>query len=159
MRFKKHIGPITKNEALIISKTLSRLLQGTQAIETSMEELKEFGIELGGAFYRVVTTDIDVYSSLYDTNDELKKESALMSFVVENISNEIVSDHNAGIAYRDSDSRVCMLLWSDNPKEIFAGDSSDLQRDSKDSERGHAVERFYRNRILCGKAGRTAEIL
>ena len=83
-----------------------------------MEELKEFGIELGGAFYRVVTTDIDVYSSLYDTNDELKKESALMSFVVENISNEIVSDHNAGIAYRDSDSRVCMLLWSDNPKEF-----------------------------------------
>mgnify|MGYP000199364000 FL=1 len=82
-----------------------------------MEELKEFGIELGGAFYRVVTTDIDVYSSLYDTNDELKKESALMSFVVENISNEIVSDHNAGIAYRDSDSRVCMLLWSDNPKK------------------------------------------
>ena len=108
----------TKNEALIISKTLSRLLQGTQAIETSMEELKEFGIELGGAFYRVVTTDIDVYSSLYDTNDELKKESALMSFVVENISNEIVSDYNAGIAYRDSDSRVCMLLWSDNPKEF-----------------------------------------
>ena len=103
---------------MIISKTLSRLLQGTQAIETSMEELKEFGIELGGAFYRVVTTDIDVYSSLYDTNDELKKESALMSFVVENISNEIVSDHNAGIAYRDSDSRVCMLLWSDNPKEF-----------------------------------------
>ena len=38
-----------------------------------MEELKEFGIELGGAFYRVVTTDIDVYSSLYDTNEELKK--------------------------------------------------------------------------------------
>ena len=30
----------TKNEALIISKTLSRLLQGTQAIETSMEEFK-----------------------------------------------------------------------------------------------------------------------
>ena len=59
-----------------------------------------------------------MYSSLYDTNEELKKESALMSFVVENISNEIVSDHNVGIAYRDSDSRVCMLLWSDNPKEF-----------------------------------------
>lgn len=36
----------TKNEALIISKTLSRLLQGTQAIETSMEELKEFSQEI-----------------------------------------------------------------------------------------------------------------
>lgn len=94
---------------MIISKTLSRLLQGTQAIETSMEELKEFGIELGGAFYRVVTTDIDVYSSLYDTNDELKKESALMSFVVENISNEIVSDHNAElhIGIRTAESVCC----------------------------------------------------
>ena len=83
---KKAYRTYTKNEALIISKTLSRLIQGTQAIETSMDELKEFGIELGGAFYRVVTTDIDVYSSLYDTDEELKKESALMSFVVENIS-------------------------------------------------------------------------
>ena len=115
---KKAYRTYTKNEALIISKTLSRLIQGTQAIETSMDELKEFGIELGGAFYRVVTTDIDVYSSLYDTDEELKKESALMSFVVENISHEIVSNHNAGIAYRDSDSRVCMLLWTDTPKEF-----------------------------------------
>ena len=33
MRFKKQYRTYTKNEALIISKTLSRLLQGTQAIE------------------------------------------------------------------------------------------------------------------------------
>ena len=82
-----------------------------------------------------------------------------MSFVVENISNEIVSDYNAGIAYRDSDSRVCMLLWSDNPKEFSQEIQVICREDSKDSEGGHAVERFYRNRILCGKAGRTAEIL
>ncbi len=108
----------TKNEALIISKALSRLIQGTQAIETSLAELKEFGIEVGGKSYRVVTMDIDVYSELYQTDEKLKKESALMSFVVENISNEIVNNHHSGIAYRDSDSRVCMLLWSNSPREF-----------------------------------------
>lgn len=108
----------TKNEALIISKSLSRLIQGTQEIEKSMEELREFKIEVKGAAYRVVTADIDVYSDLYEVTDELKKESALMSFVVENICYEIVSNYNAGLAYRDSDNRVCMLLWTDAPGEF-----------------------------------------
>lgn len=48
----------------------------------------------------MAAVDIDVYSDLYETDDDLKKESALMSFVVENISNEIVNNHNAGLAYR-----------------------------------------------------------
>lgn len=115
---KKVYRTYTKNEALIISKTLSRLIQGTQAIETSLAELQEFGIQVGGTSYRVVTTDIDVYSDLYETDEELKKESALMSFVVENISHEIVNNYHAGIAYRDSDSRVCMLLWTNTPREF-----------------------------------------
>ncbi len=110
----------TKNESLIISRTLSRLVKGTQEVETSLKELEEFGISVEGDSYRVVAVDIDVYSDLYEVDDELKKESALMSFVVENISSEIVGNHKAGLAYRDSDNRVCLLFHTNKPKEFAA---------------------------------------
>lgn len=108
----------TKNESLIISRALSRLVKGTQEVMTSLNELDEFGISVEGAAYRVVAVDIDVYSDLYETDDELKKESALMSFVVENISAEIMGNHGAGLAYRDSDNRVCLLFYTNKPKEF-----------------------------------------
>lgn len=108
----------TKNEALIVSRTLSRLVRGTQEVSTSLSELEEFGITVEGLAYRVVVVDIDVYSDLYEIDDELKKESALMSFVVENIANEIVSNHEVGLTYRDTDNRVCLLLYADYRKEF-----------------------------------------
>lgn len=108
----------TKNESLIISRALSCLVRGTQEAEKSVKELEEFGISFDGAAYRVVAVDIDVYSDLYEVDDELKKESALMSFVVENISSEIVGNHGAGLAYRDSDNRVCLLLYTNKPIEF-----------------------------------------
>lgn len=101
----------TKNESVIISKSLSRLVKGTQEVERSLRELDEFGIEIKGSEFRAVVADIDLYSEPYSSGSGLKKESALMSFVVENISEEIVSANDSGIAYRDSDNRVCLLLW------------------------------------------------
>lgn len=109
----------TKNEALIVAKTLSRLVNGTQEVERSLHELNELGIEIQGTAFRAVTADIDVYSEwCANGSNGLKKESALMSFVVENISNEIVQDYDAGLVYRDSDNRVCMLLWTDAPQRF-----------------------------------------
>ena len=108
----------TKNEAVIISRILSRLVKGTQEVKRSLDELKEFDIEISGSSYRTVVIDIDVYSGLYEINPEQKKESALMAFVVENISSEIISEYNAGIAFRDADNRVCLLLWTNRPQEF-----------------------------------------
>ncbi len=119
-KFKKAYYTYTKNEALIISRILSRLVKGTQRTEKSIEELSEFNVEIKGESYRVVAVDIDVYSDLYDIDDDLKKESALMSFVVENISNEIMKNHSAGLAYRDSDNRVCMLFYVNRARNLLA---------------------------------------
>lgn len=118
-KLQKAYHSYTKNEALIVAKTLSRLVNGTQEVERSLRELKELGIEIKGTAFRAVTADIDVYSEWCEKGSNgLKKESALMSFVVENISSEIVEDYGAGIAYRDSDNRVCMLLWTDSPQKF-----------------------------------------
>lgn len=122
----------TKNESLIISRTLSRLVKGTQEAKKSLKELEEFGISFKGAAYRVAAVDIDVYSELYEVDDELKKESALMSFVVENISSEIVNNHGAGLAYRDSDNRVCLLLYTNKPIE-FATEAEAICKEIKDT--------------------------
>ncbi len=109
----------TKNEALIIGKALQRLVQGTQDLAQCLKELEEFGVRIEGSAFRVAAVDIDLYMERQGSNDgELKKESALMAFVVENISSEIVQGHNAGIAYRDSDNRICILFWTNRPKEF-----------------------------------------
>lgn len=112
-----------RNEAVIVSKALSRLVSGTQEMERSLQELKDLGVEIHGNAFRVVAADIDVYSELYETDKELKKESALMSFAVENISAEIVKSLDAGLAYRDSDNRVCLLLWG----KMHYGESVDAK--------------------------------
>lgn len=115
----------TKNEALIISRALSRLVRGTQNVDTSLSELEELGIKVPRHTVRgycAATVDIDVYSDLYEIDEELKKESALMSFVVENISAEIISGHKAGYAYRDSDNRVCLLFFGSGQIRTKPGD-------------------------------------
>lgn len=122
----------TKNEELIISRTLSRLIQGTQDSKKSLKELEEFGITIEGGAYRVVVVDIDVYSDLFEIDDELKKESALMSFVVENISSEIVGNHDAGLAYRDSDNRVCILFSTNRPNE-FSNSAAKICREIQEN--------------------------
>ena len=111
----------TKNEATIISRILSSLVRGTQHVEKCIKELEEFDICIHEGTYRVAVIDIDIFSEIYNADDELKKESALMSFVVENISSEIMERYHAGIAYRDSDNRVCLLFSADNIEEIGTG--------------------------------------
>ena len=108
----------TKNEAVIISRVLSSLVKGTQEVEKSINELKEFDICINEGKYRVAVIDIDIFSEMYNANDDLKKESALMSFVVENISNEIMERNKAGIVYRDSDNRVCLLFCESAGEDI-----------------------------------------
>lgn len=108
----------TQNEAIIISKALSHLVKGTQEVQESIRELQELGISVEGEHYRVAVLDLDIYSDLYEIDESQKKENALMAFVVENVSNEIVGNYNSGIAYKDNDNRVCLLLHTNKPREF-----------------------------------------
>ena len=47
-----------------------------------------------------------------------RQESQLMTFVLFNISDEIVSRENAGIAYEEGSSRVCVLFTGEKNKEF-----------------------------------------
>ena len=75
------------------------------------------GIDISAAAYRVALFDIDLYSGMYQLDTEKQQESALMAFVLFNISDEIVTRENAGIAYQEGSNRVCILFrenWSRN---------------------------------------------
>ena len=108
----------TKNESVIIGKALQRLVQGTQDTMQCLQELDEFGVRIEGSAFRVAAVDIDLYTDWKGGNEgELKKESALMAFVLFNISDEIVNRENAGIVYQEGNNRVCVLFqekWSRN---------------------------------------------
>lgn len=104
-----------KNAQIIQSKALEALVNCTTNVEESLERLQNMGIELSAVRYRVAMFDIDLYSGMYQLDMEKRQESALMAFVLYNISNEIVSREEAGIAYQEGGNRVCILFqerWS-----------------------------------------------
>ena len=104
-----------KNAQVIRSKAIEALVNCTTNVEESVERLQGMGIELSAVRYRVAMFDIDLYSDMYQVDVEKRQESALMAFVLYNISNEIVTREQAGIAYQEGGNRVCILFqekWS-----------------------------------------------
>lgn len=107
-----------KNAQIIRSKAIDALVTCTQDVYESLEQLKGMGIELLSSHYRVAQFDIDLYSDMYQVDVEKRQESALMAFVLYNISDEIVCRENAGIAYQEGSNRVCVLFMGTRTKEF-----------------------------------------
>ena len=106
-----------KNKQIIRSKNIEALVNCTTDVNASIERLAEMGIDISAASYRVAIFDIDLYSGMYQLDTEKRQESALMAFVLFNISDEIVTREEAGIAYQEGNNRVGILLqekWSRN---------------------------------------------
>lgn len=99
-----------KNALIIRSKAIEALVTCSQDVQTSLKQLKEMDIELNAQKYRVAVFDIDIYSEMYQLDMEKQQESALMAFVLFNVSDEIVSRDNTGIAYQEGNNRVCVLF-------------------------------------------------
>lgn len=108
-----------KNKSFIVSKAILNLIKGTKDTKDSKKELQELGITLTGMYWRVVVIDIDIYLDYCDIEFEVKRESALMSFVVENISDEILRKYDCGRAYTDNEHRIFLLLHTNKPMEFL----------------------------------------
>lgn len=99
-----------ENVQMIRSKAIEALVNCTTDVQKSRERLADMGIELSAVRYRVAVFDIDLYSGMYQVDLEKQQESALMSFVLYNISDEISGREGAGIAYQEGNNRVCILF-------------------------------------------------
>lgn len=107
-----------KNAQIIRSKAIETLVTCSRDVHESLEQLKSMGIELMASNYRVAVFDIDLYSDLYQVDMEKRQESALMAFVLFNISNEIVERESAGIAYQEGNNRVCILFQGNRTRDF-----------------------------------------
>lgn len=115
-KLTKVYSSYTKNTPLILSGLLSGLIKGTSHTESSLMQLNESGIDILGAYYRVGVIDIDFDgpTRLYSKGE--KRDYSLLSFVVENISMEIASNHKSGFAFRDADNRISLLFRTNSMK-------------------------------------------
>lgn len=107
-----------KNAQIIRSKAIESLVNCSRDVNESLEQLKTMGIEFGASNYRVAVFDIDLYSDMYKIGVEKRQESALMSFVLYNISNEIVEREAAGLAYQEGSNRVCVLFQGSRTRDF-----------------------------------------
>lgn len=117
-----------KNARIIRSKTIEALVNCTQDVKESREQLQSMGIMLDAPYYRVAVFDMDLYSELYQVDVEKRQESALMAFVLYNVSDEIVSREQAGIAYQEGNNRVC-ILFTGNRTRDFAARTKEICRE------------------------------
>lgn len=107
-----------RNAQIIRSKAIEALVTCSRDVKESLEQLRTMGIELEASNYRVAVFDIDLYSGMYPIDVEKRQESALMAFVVYNVSNEIVERESAGLAYQEGSNRVCVLFQGTRTKEF-----------------------------------------
>lgn len=106
------------NALMIRSDAIEGLVSCTRDIQESIHQLERLGIYLDAQSYRVAIIDLDAYSQLFQIGSDLRQESQLMTFVLFNISDEIVSREDAGVAYQEGSSRVCVLFTGEKNKEF-----------------------------------------
>ena len=107
-----------KNAIVIRSRALQGFVDNIKTRQESLEELAALGIDLEAACYRVAVFELDLYSDGSQLSVEKRQESALMSFVLFNISDEIISKEKAGVAYQAGNNKVGALFMGNRTREF-----------------------------------------
>lgn len=107
-----------KGQMLVCANVLLDLIMGRKAEQENRSALEELGITLDALSYRVGIVELDVYARTDKLCEEQKKESALMAFVLYNISQEIVKKFKAGEVCQGQDHRTYILFYSNKPVEM-----------------------------------------
>lgn len=105
-----------KGHMLLCSDALLHTITGSKTQEECVRELSEVGIVLDGSFFLVGVAGLSIYMGSYELNEQRKKESALMAFIVYNLSQEIMHNSNCGEVCQGRDNRVFLLFWADRPE-------------------------------------------
>ena len=104
-----------KGHMLLCSDALLHTITGTKTQEECVRELAEVGIVLDGTCFLVGVAGLSIYMGGYELNERRKKESALMAFIVYNLSQEIMHNSGCGEVCQGRDNRVFLLFWADSP--------------------------------------------
>ena len=102
-----------KGQMLMYTNVLLHLIMGRERDVVIEQEMCSVGLELQAAVYRVAIIELDIYARRGRLDEEQKKESALMAFVLYNISQEIVKRRGAGEVCQGKDNRTFILFHAD----------------------------------------------
>lgn len=111
---KQEIGRLQadhhQNMQIVREQILSGLVSGGKSGREYEQELSKIGVAFSNSNMRVAVVELQA--------EREKNESALYSFVLCNIAEEIVHKHRAGLAFIDSNNQTYVILESDKPKEF-----------------------------------------
>ncbi len=107
-----------KGQERLYSDALLHLIRGSKAEEEIGRELETVGLNLTAAVYRVAVIELDIYAKANKLDEKQKRESALMAFVLHNISQEIVMRCEAGEVCQGKDQRTYLLLHTFRPADF-----------------------------------------
>mgnify|MGYP001301404041 CR=1 FL=1 len=106
-----------KNKIYIKSKVLADFITGSKTDNEIIKELREANIELNGPYYKVGIIDINNNSDFFDMTENIKQQRSLMAFAVFNISDEILSNNQAGTVCLVNNHRLFILFQNKELKE------------------------------------------
>ena len=104
-----------RGRMLLRSDALLHTIIGTKTEKECEKERRAAGIEIAQSHYMVGIAQLSIYSGSRTLNEKCRKESALMSFIVYNLCQEIVKEHSVGEVCQGKDNRVFLLFAADNP--------------------------------------------
>ena len=108
-----------KNRLLIRSNTLRNLVEGNRSQKENEEELRAWGIELTKESFRVAIVSINLFEASSALDEKTKQESGLISFIVYNITNEIVAKYQAGEVCQGEGLKTLILFTTNKPHEFM----------------------------------------
>ena len=117
-QFNKLNKSYFKNRVLIQSKIIENLIMGSELEEETLKEIEGYGININYLEYRVAIIEIDIYSDIYNEDNDKIKQGEMKSFVIYNICNEIVKKYNAGEVCKGDNNKGLILLWTNNSREL-----------------------------------------
>ena len=104
-----------RGRMLLRSDALLHTIIGTKTETECEKERRAAGIEIAQNYYLVGIAELSIYSGSRTLNEKCRNESALMSFIVYNLCQEIVKKHSVGEVCQGKDNRVFLLFAADDP--------------------------------------------
>lgn len=109
--YYKHLNTIR-------SQVLNDLILGNKVEEEYKDEMQESGIKLSKKYFKVAIIDTEIsYPSDFVIGDN-HNQSALLSFAIYNIVNEIMSAQSLGLTFQQKDRQI-VLIFESNLKANF----------------------------------------
>lgn len=110
---KRLRGTYYKHLNTIRSQVLNDLILGNKVEEEYKDEMKESGIELSKKYFKVAIIDTEIsYPSDFVIGNN-QNQSALLSFAIYNIVNEIMSAQSLGLTFQQKDRKMVLIFESD----------------------------------------------